>query len=263
MLDDFVTRAALAGLGLVLATGALGSFVVWRRMAYFGDSMAHAAILGVALSFLAAMPLYLGTVIVGILMAVLVTWLSGRGQSADSVLGVMAHSALALGLVVASFVPALRVDLQSFLFGDILAVGKADLGWIWGVAAVVLALLIWRWQALITSAVNEELAMAAGINPRIERLILSLALALVIGIAIRIVGALLISALLIIPAAAARGFSRTPEQMALIATLFGGASVVLGLASSLHIDTPAGPSIIVGSTAIYVVSLLFQRGSAQ
>lgn len=263
MLDDFVTRAALAGLGLVLATGTLGSFVVWRRMAYFGDSMAHAAILGVALSFLVAMPLYLGTVIVGILMAVLVTWLSGRGQSADSVLGVMAHSALALGLVVASFVPALRVDLQSFLFGDILAVGKADLGWIWGVAAVVLALLIWRWQALITSAVNEELAMAAGINPRIERLILSLALALVIGIAIRIVGALLISALLIIPAAAARGFSRTPEQMALIATLFGGASVVLGLASSLHIDTPAGPSIIVGSTAIYVVSLLFQRASAQ
>lgn len=259
MLDDFLFRALLAGLGLVLATGALGSFVVWRRMAYFGDSMSHAAILGVALSFAAAMPLYLGTLAVGIGVALLVSWLSGRGQGVDSVLGVIAHGSLALGLVTASFVPALRVDLQAFLFGDILAVGRVDLIWIWSTAALVLALLVWRWQRLVTASVNEELAMAAGIRPAVERVILSLALALVIAISIRIVGALLISAMLIVPAAAARGLSRTPERMAVIATVIGGLSVLGGLGASLQFDLPAGPAIIVAATAIYALSLMVWR----
>ena len=259
MLDDFLFRALLAGLGLVLATGALGSFVVWRRMAYFGESMSHAAILGVALSFAAAMPLYLGTLAVGIGVALLVSWLSGRGQGVDSVLGVIAHGSLALGLVTASFVPALRVDLQAFLFGDILAVGRVDLIWIWSTAALVLALLVWRWQRLVTASVNEELAMAAGIRPAVERVILSLALALVIAISIRIVGALLISAMLIVPAAAARGLSRTPERMAVIATVIGGLSVLGGLGASLQFDLPAGPAIIVAATAIYALSLMVWR----
>ncbi len=256
MLDDFLTRAILAGLGLVLATGALGSFVVWRRMAYFGDSLSHAAILGVALSFVSPVPLYLGTLLVAGVMAVLVTWLSGRGHALDSVLGVIAHSSLALGLVAVSFVPSLRVDLQAFLFGDILAVGRCDLAWIWGGALAVLGVLIWRWQKLVAVSVNEELAMAAGIRPGLERLILSFALALVVAIAIRIVGALLISAMLIVPAAAARGFARTPEQMAVIASLFGAVAVIAGLEASLRFDTPAGPSIIVAAAAIYAVSLM-------
>lgn len=256
MLDDFLIRAVLAGLGVVLATGALGSFVVWRRMAYFGDSMSHAAILGVAAGFTLGVPLYIGTLAVGVAMALSISWLAGRGQAVDTVLGVIAHVALALGLLVASYVPALRVDLQSFLFGDILAVMPVDLLWIWGVSALVLALLVWRWQRLISASVNEELAMAAGISPRVERLVLALALALVIAIAIRIVGALLISALLIIPAAAARGFSRTPEQMAVIATLIGAISVVAGLAASLKLDAPAGPAIIVGAAVVYLFSLM-------
>lgn len=256
MLDDFLIRAALAGLGVVLATGALGSFVVWRRMAYFGDSMSHAAILGVAAGFTLGVPLYIGTLAVGVAMALSISWLAGRGQAVDTVLGVIAHAALALGLLVASYVPALRVDLQSFLFGDILAVMPVDLLWIWGVSALVLALLVWRWQRLISASVNEELAMAAGISPRVERLVLALALALVIAIAIRIVGALLISALLIIPAAAARGFSRTPEQMAVIGTLIGAISVVAGLAASLKLDAPAGPAIIVGAAVVYLFSLM-------
>lgn len=259
MFDDFLMRALAAGLGLVLATGALGSFVVWRRMAYFGDSMSHAAILGVAASFVIGMPIYFGTLAVGVLVALLVTWLSDRGQGVDSVLGVIAHSALALGLVAASFVPALRVDLQGFLFGDILAVTRGDLVWIWGGALVALGLLIWRWQRLITATVNEELAMAVGINPKIERLILALALALVIGVAIRIVGALLVSAMLIIPAAAARGMSRSPEQMAVIATLAGAAAVLGGIQASLRLDTPAGASIVVVATVIYAFSLMIWR----
>lgn len=261
MFDDFMTRAVMAGLGLVLATGPLGSFVVWKRMAYFGDSLSHAAILGVALAFVSTMPIYVGTLVVAVAMALLVGRLSrpDRGQAVDSVLGVLAHSSLALGLVVVSFVPSMRVDLNSFLFGDILAVGKTDLLWIWGGALSVLGLLIWRWQRLLTASVNEELAMAAGIRPEIERLVLALTLAVVVAIAIRIVGALLISALLIIPAAAARGFSRTPEQMALIATGVGGISICLGLLGSLRLDTPAGPSIIVVAAMIYALSLMVWR----
>jgi zinc transport system permease protein len=251
MLDDFLIRAALAGLGLVAVTGTLGSFVVWRRMAYFCDSTAHAAILGVALAIAAGAPVYLGTLVVAGGVALLVAWLTGRGEAADTALGVIAHSALALGLVAASLVPGLRSDLESYLFGDILAVGRADLAWIWGAGAAVLGLILWRWSRLVAASVNEELAMAAGIDPRRERLILSLALAVVVAIAIRVVGALLVSALLIVPAAAARGLSRTPEQMAGSATLIGAVAVLAGLWASLALDTPAGPSIVAVAAVIY------------
>lgn len=259
MLDDFLIRALLAGLGLAVVAGPLGSFVVWRRMAYFGDSTAHAAILGVALSLAFDLSIYAGTLAVALAMALLVTALSMRGQAMDTVLGVLAHSALALGLVAISLVPQARVDLNSYLFGDILAVGRGDLAWIWAAAAAVLALLLWRWQRLVTASVNEELAMAADIDPRVERLVLSLALALVVALAIRIVGSLLISAMLIIPAAAARPWSRTPEAMAAIAALIAALAVCAGLASSLFLDSPAGPSIIVAAALFYAAGQALRR----
>lgn len=259
MLDDFLMRAALAGVGVTFATGPLGSFVVWRRMAYFGDATAHAAILGVALAFGLGLPVYAGTLAVALAMAVLVAWLAGRGQSVDTVLGVLAHSALAFGLVVASFVAGLRVDLSAFLFGDILAVSRGDIVVIWGGAAVVLGLLLWRWQALLTATVNEELATASGLNPRAERLALTLALALTVAVAIKIVGALLIAALLIIPAAAARRFARVPETMAVGAVIAGVVSVLAGLWASLTWDTPAGPSIVAASAVIFALSLMVRR----
>ncbi|MDO5647835.1 metal ABC transporter permease [Paracoccus sp. (in: a-proteobacteria)] len=259
MLDDFFARAVLAGLGLSLVVGPLGSFVVWRRMAYFGDSTAHAAILGVALALAFDVSIYAGTLAVAAVMAAVVSALVTRGQAMDTVLGVLSHSALAVGLVGISFVPAARTDLSRYLFGDILAVGRGDLALIWGGAAAVLALLIWRWQRLVTSSLNEELAMAAGIDPRTERLILSLALAVVVALAIRVVGSLLISALLIVPAAAARGISRSPEWMAGVASLIAGASVLAGLWASLRLDSPAGPSIITAAAVFFVLSQLLRR----
>ncbi|WP_411956680.1 metal ABC transporter permease [Paracoccus homiensis] len=259
MLDDFLIRAVLAGLGLAAVAGPLGSFVVWRRMAYFGDSTAHAAILGVALSLAFSFSIYAGTLAIALTMAVLVTVLSMWGQAMDTVLGVLAHSALALGLVAISFVPQARVDLNSYLFGDILAVGRGDLVWIWSAAFVVLGLLAWRWQRLVTASVNEELAMAAGIDPRVERLVLSLALALVVALSIRIVGSLLISAMLIIPAAAARPWARTPERMAAIASLVAALAVFCGMASSLYLDSPAGPSIVVAAALFYAAGQAFRR----
>lgn len=256
MPDDFLIRAGLAGVGLMLAAGPLGAFVVWRRMAYMGDATAHAAILGVALALASGLPVAAGTTVVALLMALAVTLLSGRGRAADTALGVLAHSALAFGLVAVSFLPNVRSDLSAWLFGDVLTVSSRDLLWIWGGAAAVLALLVWRWNALLTATVNEELAQAAGIDPRRERLVLTLALALVVAVALKIVGALLIAAMLIIPAATARALARTPEAMAVWAVILGALSVAGGLWASLAFDTPAGPSIVAASAALFAVSLI-------
>lgn len=260
MLDDFFSRALLTGAGLSMAVGPLGSFVVWRRMAYFGDSTAHAAIMGVALALMFDAPVYAGTIMVALTMALIVSQLSARGQAMDTMLGVISHAALALGLVLVSFVPDARASLHGFLFGDILAVGHLELVWVWSVSLIVLAVLVWRWQNLITATVNEELATAEGINPHLERMILSIAVALIVAVAIRVVGALLISALLIIPAATARRFSLTPEQMAVIASICAVTSVITGLFASLWFDTPSGPSIIVSATVLFAFGLFFRRG---
>lgn len=262
MLDDFLVRALIAGVGLSLATGPLGAFVVWRRMAYFGDATAHAAILGVALAFATSLPIYAGTLIVALAMAVTVSALAGRGHAMDTALGVLAHSALAFGLVAVSFLPGVRVDLSAYLFGDILAVSRADLLWVWGGAIVVLALILWRWQGLLTTTLSEDLAQSSGIDPGRERLVLVLALALVVAVSIKIVGALLIAAMLIIPAGAARGLSRTPEAMAGLAILVSVVAVGSGLWMSLRLDTPAGPSIVVAASILFLASLLVARRGA-
>ena len=184
MLDDFLTRAALAGFGLSLATGPLGSFVVWRRMAYFGDATSHAAILGVAFALATDLPIGIGTLVVALAMALTVATLAAKGWVMDTALGVLAHSALALGLEAVSFLHGIRTDLSAWLFGDILAVSKGDVLFIWAGALVVLALLAWRWQALLTATLNEDLAHASGLNPDRERLILVVALAIVVAVAI-------------------------------------------------------------------------------
>ncbi len=244
MLDDFMTRATLAGIGVGIAAAPLGCFVVWRRMAYFGDATAHAAILGVALSLALQTSIFFGAVAVALIMALTVTLLSGRGYAMDTLLGVLSHASLAFGLVAVSFLSGIRIDLMAYLFGDILAVSRMDLAVIWSGAVVVVALIAWRWSALLTATLNEELAYASGLNPRREQLILTLALAITVAVAIKVVGVLLIAAMLIIPAAAARGLARTPEAMALIAAGIGAFSAVAGLRGAYVFDTPAGPSIV-------------------
>ena len=257
MLDDFMVRAALAGVGVAVAAAPLGCFVVWRRMAYFGDATSHAAILGVALSLAFSMSIFIGTLVVALLMALTVSILTGRGYAMDTLLGVLAHSALAFGLVAVSFISGVRIDLMAYLFGDILAVSRADLLVIWTGAALVVALMAWRWSALLTSTLNEDLAYANGINPKREQLVLTLALAITVAVAIKVVGVLLIAAMLIIPAAAARPLSRTPEGMAIAAGVIGMLSAFVGLRAAYVFDTPAGPSIVcVAATAFLISSML-------
>ncbi|WP_299989415.1 metal ABC transporter permease [uncultured Ruegeria sp.] len=251
MLDDFMTRATLAGIGVAFAAAPLGCFVVWRRMAYFGDATAHAAILGVALSLTFQVSVFAGALAVALAMALTVTMLSGRGYAMDTLLGVLAHSALAFGLVAVSFLSGVRIDLMAYLFGDILAVSRTDLIVIWGGAALVVALITWRWSHLLTATLNVELAYASGYNPKREQLILTLALAVTVAVAIKVVGVLLIAAMLIIPAAASRSLARSPESMALIAAAIGTFSSAAGLRAAYVFDTPAGPSIVCVAAILF------------
>ncbi|MFD1341085.1 metal ABC transporter permease [Litorisediminicola beolgyonensis] len=254
LLDDFFVRALLAGLGVAVAAAPLGAMVVWRRMAYFGDATAHAAILGVALSLALGLPVIAGALAVALALALSVTWLTQRGLSSDAGLGVLAHAALGLGLVAASLAGGVRIDLAAFLFGDILAVTRMDLLVIWGGAVAVLALMASRWQALLTSTLSPELALASGIDPRREELVLTLALAVTVAVAIKVVGVLLIGAMLLIPPTAARPFATSPEHMALGAGLVGAASALGGLWVAFWLDTPAGPSVVSVAALIFVLS---------
>ena len=244
MLDDFLVRSALAGIGVALAAAPLGCFIVWRRMAYFGDATAHAAVLGVALSLTLGTPIFAGALIVCLIMATLVSSLSGRGYAMDTLLGVMAHSSLAIGLVAVSFLDGIRIDLMAYLFGDILAVGKTDLAIIWGGAAMVIALMVSRWSRLLLATLSPDLAHASGISPKREQLILTIALAIVVAVAIKVVGVLLIAAMLIIPAATARPFCKTPEAMAITAAIIGCTASLAGFEASYELDTPTGPTIV-------------------
>ncbi|WP_258546944.1 MULTISPECIES: iron chelate uptake ABC transporter family permease subunit [unclassified Psychromonas] len=259
-MDDFLLRALLGGLGVALVAGPFGSFVVWRRLAYFGDTLAHSALLGVALGFLLHINLTLGIFLICQMLAILLFVSQYQRQLAsDTLLGIFSHGALSLGLVALAFMDNVRIDLVSYLFGDILAIGYSDLFWIYGAGGVALLGLIWIWKPLLSITIHEDLARVEGIPvDRINWLFLGL-IALIVAIMMKVVGMLLVTALLIIPAATARRFANTPESMALIAMLIGGVSVVLGLLGSFQYDTPSGPTIVVAGCILFIGSILLPK----
>jgi len=266
MLDDFLLRALLAGLGVAAMAGPLGCFVVWRRMAYFGDSLAHNALLGVALGLLLGIDPTLGVAFASVALALLLVLLQRQKLLAsDTLLGILAHSGLALGLVVLSFMRDVRVDLFAYLFGDLLAVRPLDILYIYGVAALVLLTLWLTWRRLILITLHEELAAAEGLPVLRLRLTLILLTAITIAVAMKVVGVLLITSLLIIPAAAARRLAGTPEQMAGGAALLAAVAVLAGLGGSYSFDTPSGPSVVVAASLLFVLAMIagaFRRSAA-
>ncbi len=261
-MPDFLLHALLAGLALALVAGPLGSFVVWRRMAYFGDTLSHSALLGVALGLLLDISPTLAVTLGCVLLAVLLVTLQQRQPLAsDTLLGILAHSSLSLGLVTLSFMPEVRIDLMSYLFGDLLAVSRSDLYWILAGSAAVLLALALLWRPLLAITVHEELARVEGLPVAAIRLGLMLLIAVVIAVAMKIVGVLLITSLLIIPAAAAQRHARTPEQMAGGASVLGLLAVCGGLTLSWFKDTPAGPSIVVCAAALFLLSFVLPKRS--
>lgn len=256
-MDDFLVRALAGGIGLAVLGGPLGSFIVWRRMAYFGDTLAHSGLLGVALGLLLGISQSLGVALVCVLLALVLVLLQRQRQLAsDTLLGILAHTALSLGLVALAFLETVRVDLVSYLFGDILAVSSQDLIWIWGGGAVILTTLLVLWRPLLALTVHEDLAQVEGVPVFTVRLAFMMLIAVVIALAMKIVGILLITSLLIIPPATARRFARTPETMALLASLIGCLAVALGLTGSLYWDTPSGPSVVVAAAGLFALGLL-------
>ena len=252
---SWLIDALLAGWLLSLMSGPLGSFIVWRRMAYFGDTLAHSALLGVTLGFVFDVNLNLAIILCAVFVALILASLQRQHFiPSDTLLGLMAHTTLAAGLVTLSQLDNVRIDLMAYLFGDLLAVNQNDLLWIFAGGSFVIALLIWQWRGLLASTVSEELAAIDGYPVKRLKAMLVLLLALVVAISMKIVGVLLISALLIIPAAAARPLAKSPEQMAMLASLIGMISVGAGMAFSFIWDTPTGPSIVVCAAGLFVIS---------
>ena len=259
---EFLVRALLGGLGVAAVAGPLGAFVVWRRMAYFGDTLAHSALLGVALGLLFKINLNLAVIVLCVGLAlVLVTLQKKHIIATDTLLGILAHSSLSLGLVMVSFLDNIRIDLMAYLFGDLLAISQHDLYWIYGGGLLVLLLLVAFWKPLLAMTVNEELAKVEGYPVEAIRLLLMLLVALVIAVAMKIVGVLLITSLMIIPAATARKVANSPVQMAYMASLIGCFSVAGGLLISYEWDTPAGPSVVVCAALLFLIvySLPFKK----
>jgi zinc transport system permease protein len=257
MIEPFIIRAIIAGVGIAIIAGAIGCFVVWRKMAYFGDSLAHSALLGVALGLVMGISTNLGTVIICSIFASVLIWLQQKKILAtDTLLGILAHSALSVGMVTLSLLEQ-SVDLHSYLFGDILAVNLAEIYFILFGGFFVLIFLYFNWSSFVLMTIDEKLAKAEGINIVLYQLLIMLLMTIVVAVSFKIVGLLLITSLLIIPAAAARQLAKSPEKMAIISSLLAVLSVAIGIFSSLYLDTPSGPSIVVVSTIIFITISIF------
>ena len=262
-MPDFLLYALLAGITVAAVSGPLGAFVVWRRMAYFGDTLAHSALLGIAIGIAFDINLNLAVVLCCVLLAIaLVAMQRQHWIATDTLLGIMAHSSLSLGLVAISLLDNVRVDLQAYLFGDLLAITPNDLLWIALGGAMVIAMVVMMWKPLLAITINEELAQVEGIAVARYRLALMLLIAMVIAGAMKLVGVLLITSLMIMPAAAARRLARTPEQMALFAGGLGSLAVLGGIALSWFMDTPAGPSVVVAALVIFLLIFLAPKSRA-
>ena len=257
MFDDFFIRALIAGIGIAIVVGPLGCFVIWRRLSYFGDTLSHSALLGVTLAYSFSLNISLSVFIVSAVVALLLINLQKRTKLAgDSLLGLLAHSTLAIGLVLIGFLSYIRFDLMGLLFGDILAVTIEDLALVWFGGFVILGILYFIWKSLFSATVNFDLSAAEGMKPEVSNFIFTLLLAGVIALSIKMIGALLITGLLLIPAATARNISNSPNQMVFLATLVGVISVIAGLFTSLELNTSSGPTIIVVALILFIISLV-------
>ncbi len=259
-MDELILRALLGGSLIALFSGPMGCFVVWRRLAYFGDALAHSALLGVALSLATQLPTGLTIALTaGALALILVRLRRNTRLADDTLLGILSHGALAIGLVTIALLEPTTINWMGYLFGDILAITWTDVASAGLLALLALGLLARYWQALVLIAIDQDLAQVDGVPVARLELLFMLLLALLIAMAIKIVGVLLITAMLIIPAAAARALSRGPTQMAMLAAVLGIVSVWGGVAGAFLWDLPAGPAIVVAALLLFIISTLVGR----
>ncbi|CAL4326378.1 zinc ABC transporter permease subunit ZnuB [Buchnera aphidicola] len=254
---ELILPGWLAGIILSLTTGPLGSFIVWRRMSSFGDTLSHSSLLALSISVaLDVNSIYIVFFFIS-LLAIILAWLEKLLPCAlETILSIISHSSLSLGIVFISLIASnsQQIDITNYLFGDLLAVTKSDLIIIIISSIIILSILFYRWNSVLLATINEELAQIDGINIFYARLTIMLMTALTISISIKFVGALLITSLLIIPPATAQHFSRSPEKMVVIAIIVSIISVTGGMFLSVFYNTPASPSIVLFASFLYLLS---------
>jgi len=259
VIPEFMWMALLGGVGLAIISAPLGVFMVWQRQSYFGATLAHSALLGISIGLFLEIDLTLSIIVISMLVALAIFTLSHyRHLSTDTLLGIMAHSTLAIGLILINLQNNIQMDLMAFLFGDILSVNKTDLTLILFTSVLLWLFYLKHWRSLLNLTLNHELAQVEGVAVKAVQLQYVLLLAFMIALSMKIVGVLLVTSLLIIPAAAARKLSRSPEQMLAYSMGIGVISVLLGLLTSFHYDLPTGPAIVVAATIIFLLLQLKQ-----
>ena len=258
-IEPFIIKGLIAGVIVALVAGVMGCFVVWRRMAYFGDSLAHSALLGIALGIALGVNHNLSVIMLCSLFALILVWLQQKRIFAtDTLLGILAHASLSIGVITISILEQI-IDLHSYLFGDILTVGNDQIWWLVIGGGSVLGVLTYNWSSLVLMTIDEDLAQAENVPVARYQMLLMFLMTIVVAISIKIVGILLIASLLIIAPAASRQLSKSPEMMAMIACLIGIISVVIGMYFSFELDTPSGPTIVAALAALFVISFPLSR----
>jgi zinc transport system permease protein len=256
MIEPFLLRALAAGVGLAVVAAPLGCIVVWRRMAYFGETIAQGGLIGIAMGLALQMDLTLSVLATAVAMAGLLILLGRQSVvPVDSLLGLLHHVALAGGIVATAALKGPSVDLMGYLFGDVLAVTASDLVWVYGGGLIVLAALAWLWEPLLRLSIHPELAEAEGVPAERVRIAFTLLIALTVALSMKLVGALLAIAFLIVPAVAARPLAATAERMAAVAALVAAFSVAAGLWLSSLYDLPSGPAIVLVMAACAVAAV--------
>jgi zinc transport system permease protein len=256
--NDFMFNVLLAGIGVAVLTGVMGCFVVWKRMAYFGDSLSHSALLGVVIGIMTGIQMHIAIIAICFCFAMILVYLQHKKMlSTDTLLGILAHGSLSFGMVAFSFLDQ-NIDLQSFLFGDILTVQITEIYWIYGGGGCILAVIYYYWSSLLLTTISEELAASEGINVYAMNVLFMVLMTLIVALSMRIIGVLLMTSLLIIPAATARQCSNSPKQMIVYAVIFGILAVILGLVVSLLCDTPSSPTIVSVAVTIFMLFMPFQ-----
>lgn len=249
-----MTPMLITALALALLAGPLGCFVVWRRMAYFGDGLAHSALLGVAVGLVAGMSSHISMIFVAIVFASLLLWLRAqRLLATDTLLGILAHAALSLGVIAMALLGFEDAELHDYLLGSLDKVTADSLIYVVLGCGLALGLLIRLWPGLLLMTSSEELAHAEGVPIRVYEFLLMLMLGIVVAAAIQIVGILLITSLLIIPASTARLIARTPESMAIGGSLVAALCILGGLPFASALDVPLGPAIVTLTVALFLI----------
>ena len=263
MIDTFIINALIGGALVAAIAGPLGCFMVWRKMAYFGDTIAHSALMGVALGIAFDSENLIIMIATCSSVALMLLFLQrDKRFSSDTLLGILAHSSLSIGMIVISMMDHFRTDMMYYLVGDILAISTADIYTITAVVVLSAISLFFIWRPLLSLTVHEGLAQIEGVRVNLIKIVYMLLIASLVAVALKVIGVLLITALMIIPAAAARTVSNTPLQMIIFASICGILSVVGGIFSSSQWDVPTGPAIVLSATVLFLCGRFLLRAKS-